>query len=236
MKREVSPYGLPKLRYYICPLYINIHSHIPPVKGEWVLQNLNTPDEPEPLPGLYSMGIHPWYIKAAHWEKQVLSLQEKSRHPRVLAIGECGLDKVCDTAFSLQLVVFRSQVDWANFIGKPLLIHCVKAWEEVLATLREAGNRVPVIFHGYNKNALLARRITGEGYYISLGKTLQYPRVQEVLRAIPPDRFFLETDEADLPIGTLYNWAAEALSIDQHSLALQIQKNAEAVFGNAIQL
>ncbi len=236
MKRTVSPNGVPKLRVQICPLFINIHSHIPPVNGEWVLQNLNTPDEPEPLTGLYSMGIHPWYIQAAHWQKQVGSLQQKSCHDRVLAIGECGLDKVCETSFSLQSVVFSAQVDWANTIRKPLVIHCVRAWEEVFATLAKAGNRVPVIFHGYSKNETLARRITGKGYYISLGKSLQNPGMQEVLRAIPPDRFFLETDDAGLPITTVYNWAAEALSIDHNSLALQIQKNAEAVFGNLFQL
>ena len=209
---------------------------MPPGKGEWVLQNLNTPDEPEPLPGLYSMGIHPWYIQAAHWEKQVRTLQVKSQGDRVLAIGECGLDKVCQTPFSLQQEVFRAQVEWANFIGKPLIIHCVRAWEEVLVTLEDAVKRVPVLFHGYNKNEQLALRITGKGYYISLGSALQYPGIRDVLRAIPPDRFFLETDDAGLSIREVYNWAAEALSIDHNSLALQIQKNAEAVFGNVVQL
>jgi len=217
-------------------LYINIHSHKPPGTGEWVLRNLNTPDEPEPLPGLYSMGIHPWYIQAADWENQLCSLQQKSTHDQVLAIGECGLDKVCATPFSLQLQVFRAQVEWANSIGKPLVIHCVRAWEEVLASLEEATIRVPVLFHGYNKNSQLARRITGKGYYISLGKALNRPGIQEVLRSVPATRFFLETDDAELSIGEIYQQAAKALSIDHNSLVLQIQKNAETVFGNAVQL
>jgi TatD DNase family protein len=217
-------------------LYINIHSHKPPGKGEWVLQNLNTPDEPEPLPGLYSMGIHPWYIQPGRWENQLLSLRDKSLHTRILAIGECGLDKVCNTPFPLQVQVFNAQIEWANSIGKPLVIHCVRAWEEVLALLEEAGIRVPVLFHGYNKNIPLARRITGKGYYISLGKVLQRPGMQEVLRAVPANRFFLETDEAEFSIGEIYHLAANALSIDHNSLALQIQKNAEVVFGKAVQL
>lgn len=182
------------------------------------------------------MGIHPWYADPLHWEEQLLSLQEHSRHPRVLAIGECGLDKVCSTDFSLQEQVFQAQVEWANTIGKPLVIHCVRAWEEVLALLQNAGNRVPVLFHGFNKNALLARRITGKGYYISLGKALQRPGIQEAARSIPPERLFLETDDAAISIAEIYTMAARTLSIDHNSLVLQIQKNAEAVFGNAVQI
>lgn len=182
------------------------------------------------------MGIHPWYIQPGHWENQLRSLRDKSTHAGILAIGECGLDKVCATPFSLQLQVFRAQVEWANSIGKPLVIHCVRAWEEVLASLEEATIRVPVLFHGYNKNSQLARRITGKGYYISLGKALNRPGIQEVLRSVPATRFFLETDDAELSIGEIYQQAAKALSIDHNSLVLQIQKNAETVFGNAVQL
>ena len=201
-----------------------------------MLQNLNSPDGPEPAPGLYSMGIHPWYIQPDHWENQLLSLRERSRGDSILAIGECGLDKVCATPFSLQKQVFSAQVDWAGFIGKPLVIHCVRAWEEVLTILQTTGIQVPVIFHGYSKNAVLAGRITSAGYYISLGKALQKPEMQAVLQSIPPDRFFLETDAEALTIQAVYNWAAIALSIDHNSLALQIQKNAEAVFGNKFHL
>lgn len=201
-----------------------------------MLQNLNTPEPPEPLPGLYSMGIHPWYIQPDHWEKQVLSLREYSVHPRVLAIGECGLDKVSTTDFSLQEQVFRAQVTWANSIGKPVVIHCVRAWEEVLKTLEDAAVTVPVIFHGYAKNAALARRLIGKGYYISLGKALQNPEKESLLQEIPPEQLFLETDDAAISIGEIYTMAARALSIEHNSLVLQIQKNAATVFGNAFQL
>jgi TatD DNase family protein len=201
-----------------------------------VLQNLNSPDSPEPAPGLYSMGIHPWNTEPGHWENQLLSLQKRSRRNDILAIGECGLDKVCSTPFPLQKQVFSAQVEWAGFIGKPLVIHCVRAWEEVLSILQNTGIHVPVIFHGYTKNATLAGRITGAGYYISLGKALQKPEMQSVLQSIPRDRFFLETDAEALTIQAVYNWAAIALSIDHNSLALQIQKNAEAVFGNKFHL
>lgn len=215
-------------------MFINIHSHQPPAEGVWALQNLGENHCGTLAPGCYSAGIHPWFIQPLHWEKQLDTLRRNSQLPGVLAIGECGLDKACTTPFSLQETLFTAQVQWANNMGKPLIIHCVRAWEELLLHLQP--NRVPVIFHGYNKNEILAKRITGMGYYISLGKALQKPAMRQVLIAVPPDRVFLETDDSGLPIQRIYDWAAEALSIDRNSLVLQIQKNAEAVFGAAVQL
>jgi TatD DNase family protein len=102
--------------------------------------------------------------------------------------------------------------------------------------LGKTKNNVPVIFHGYSKNIQLARRLTERGYYISLGKALEQSRMKQVLAAVPADRFFLETDDGQTGIETIYAWAADALSIDHNSLVLQIQQNAETVFGTAIQL
>ncbi|MBI3137878.1 MAG: TatD family hydrolase [Sphingobacteriales bacterium] len=217
-------------------MFINIHTHQPPATGEWALQNLGENPAEIRVPGCYSAGIHPWQISPFHWEKQMDTLRRVSRLPGVLAIGECGLDKACATPFPLQETVFAAQVQWAHTIGKPLVIHCVRAWEELLSALQQLPDRVPVIFHGFNKNETLAKRITGKGYYISLGKALQKPAMQQVLAAVAPDHFFLETDDEELSIQTVYDWAANALSIDHNSLVLQIQKNAVAVFGAAVQL
>lgn len=162
------------------------------------------------------------------------ALRDWCRHPHVLAIGECGLDKVCTTSFSLQQQVFSAQVQSANEIGKPMIIHCVRAWEEVLHLLQQQRNRVPVIFHGFNKNRAIAQRIINRGYYVSFGKSLEKLAIREVLAALPPDKIFLETDAAAVSIKSIYKWAADAFSIEINSLLLQIQKNAATVFGAAL--
>ena len=209
-----------------------MHSHNAPSPNEWMIQNLHDHWEKAVIPGRFSIGIHPWYIEGTGQE-QLRQLEQWSTHPHVLAIGECGLDKVCSTDFSLQQLVFTGQIRLANSIQKPLVIHCVRAWEEVFSLLKKQGNTVPVIFHGFAKNAVMARRIISEGYYLSFGKALQQERVRECLGTIPSDRFFLETDDAALSIETVYDLAASTLSIDHNSLSLQLQKNAAAVFGPA---
>lgn len=214
------------------PLLINIHSHHAPGPHEWALQNLSDHYEKSALPGNYSIGIHPWFTNEK-WQEQLNYLKEWSQRPNVKAIGECGLDKLCNTNFSLQKEVFNAQVIWANAIGLPLIIHCVKAWEEVVNLLQAIPVKVPVIFHGFNNSVKLMEKITGRGFYISLGKSLYKKEIKELLPLVPSDRFFLETDDATLSIQDVYEQAAEALSIDHNSLSLQLEKNAAAVFGAA---
>lgn len=214
-------------------MFINIHSHYPPATGEWTIQSLWTDFGKTTMPGQYSVGIHPWYIHTSHWENQLELLQETSQNPNVLAIGECGLDKACDVPFSLQERVFAVQVDWANKIGKPLIIHCVRAWDEVLHVLHLQGNKVPVVFHGFNKNLPMAQKIIGQGYYLSFGRSLEQPGKRKILSELPADKILLETDDTPVSIRMVYEWAADALSIDHNSLVLQMQKNAAAVFGAA---
>lgn len=177
------------------------------------------------------MGLHPWKIHPSHWENDLISLQNASVSPKVVAIGECGLDRSIPIELTLQSSVFRKQIHWATTLQKPLIIHCVRAWEEVFALLKEEHFLHPVLFHGFNKNLPLALKIIEKGYYISLGKALQKESLQEVLRNIPADRFLLETDDSSLSIEEIYTLAADTLQIDLNSLSLQIEKNAAAVFG-----
>lgn len=212
-------------------MYIDIHTHHLPPEGTAGIQNLLRPELPEPAPGLYSMGIHPAFTDPFHWEKQLETLYANSKDPRVIAIGETGLDTGCTTPFSLQETVFSAQIELAAATGKPLIIHCVKAWEPLLALLQNMKPDVPVIFHGFRKNKILAQRILREGCYISLGNALHYPQVQELFSVIPPDKLFLETDDAAVFIGDIYRLAASASGIDLNSLVLQIQQNTRQVFG-----
>lgn len=218
-------------------MFINIHSHFPASPNVWTVQNLYQHFDQVAIPGNYSIGLHPWYLKKETVAADIKELQKWSVQPNVLAIGECGLDRVCSTDFLLQKDIFLKQVEWANELQKPLIIHCVKAHEDVLQLLSKHQNKVPVIFHGFNKTKELALKIICKGYYVSLGKDLQHQRLREVITALSPEKIFLETDDSETGIEKIYTLAADALQISQDSLSLQLQKNAAAVFGvAAIQL
>ena len=211
-------------------MLINLHTHRQPEQGEKAILSLYENFRVAAGPGYYSIGVHPWYIQES-WLRQFKEVKEYSPLDTVVAIGETGLDKLCKTDWSKQALSFTAHIQWANFLQKPLIIHCVKAWDEVLATLIKQKVSVPVIFHGFSKSLELAQQITKQGYYLSFGRALEKERMQLLLKEIPLNQFFLETDDADTGIESIYNYAAAALSIDLNALDLQIQKNAEAVFG-----
>lgn len=214
-------------------MFLNIHTHHRQIDGKWSIQNLHKNFELAEQPGKFSIGLHPWFIEADSWKEQMATIEKLCYNKHVLAIGECGLDKVCDKAFNLQQEAFIAQIQLANKMNKPLIIHCARAWQEVLELLDSNHNHMPVIFHGFNKNLQLARQILVHGYYLSFGKALQHEREQQLLDAIPVNQIFFETDDAELPIEMVYELAASALKIDINSLCLQIKKNAAVVFGEA---
>jgi len=214
-------------------LFINIHTHHKPKSNEWAIQSLYEDFDRVTEPGVYSIGLHPWYIDAQNWGSQLNVLKEQSVHKQVLAIGECGLDKVCSTNMELQVEVFTTQVQWANEIRKPLIIHCVRAFDEILAILAKQSVLVPVIFHGFTRNARLAAKIIEQGYYLSFGAQLQNESMQSVIRSIPLDKLFLETDTQDLSIELVYTFAAASLDMSTENLQNQLKKNTLAVFPSA---
>ena len=214
-------------------MFINIHSHQRRQKKEIVITNLYNHFEQAVAGGNCSAGLHPWYLNETTWVEEMKALDQYSNNKNILAIGECGLDKICTTDFLLQEKVFAAQIALANKINKPLIIHCVKAYEELVQQLQQNSNRVPVIFHGFNKNKILAKQLVSKGFYLSFGKALQQPAIQELIKILPVDKIFLETDDAGISITEIYVSAAQALQIDINSLSLQIKKNAVTVFGEA---
>lgn len=211
-------------------MIIDIHTHNNTASGYRAIHNRYEGFGAIPANGFFSAGLHPWYIDADGWQEQFRLLEQALHHNNVVAVGECGLDKICKTDFALQQLVFIKQVELANSLQKPLVIHCVKAYDAVLTILQQA--RVPVIFHGFNKNAVLAKQLISKGYYLSFGRALEQQRIRELLRQLPLEKIFLETDDAPVDIAAIYTLAAGALEIDINTLSLQLQKNAAGVFGS----
>ncbi len=215
-------------------LYINIHSHTPAGAGEWTIQNLYTRFEETVEQGYYSMGLHPWHIQPGTAGSELNELKKYSRKENVLAIGECGLDRICETPIQFQEEVFIQQLLWANEINKPLILHCVRAHDALLRLLKKHGNRVPVIFHGFHNGFPLAQKIMEAGHRISFGKALQQKNMQEVFKQCNLSGIFLETDDAGIRIQDQYTLAAGLKNISEEQLSLQLKQNVQTVFNTEI--
>jgi TatD DNase family protein len=198
--------------------FFNLHTHNPSANpNERALVNQYPLEFDATIP-LSSVGIHPWFIKEESVFQELELVDQYSQLPQVAAVGECGLDKRIAVPFALQQQVFEAQLHLAQQIQKPVIIHCVAAFQELIATIKKSKITVPIIVHGFSKNNTLAQQLLQEGYYLSFGKYLfQQPELAEVLAKVPADRFFLETDAMDRSIEEVYAKAAECkkMSVDQ---------------------
>ncbi|QBQ41469.1 TatD family deoxyribonuclease [Sphingobacterium psychroaquaticum] len=211
-------------------LFVNIHTHHykENTAEEFSLPNIIVSKNyliPQPC----TLGIHPWYVDR-NYEAQFDVLHQYGKQQNILAIGECGLDKLCDTEFHIQEHVFRKQIVIANCLNKPLIIHCVRAYQECIRILREEKVAVPVLFHGFDKKIELAEQLLGEGYYLSLGASLLTTKKDDLITGIPLDRIFLETDDKSSKIVDIYTYFCRVQKIDLNLLKEQVYKNFVDIF------
>ena len=126
----------------------------------------------------------------------------------------------------MQVEVFRRQACLAEEVGKPLVIHLVKAVDELLKVKRDLRPSNPWIIHGFRGKAALAEEYLKHGFYLSFGEKYQ----KAALCRIPADRLFIETDESEVAIGELYARAARVRGISPEELGETLRRNVCKVF------
>jgi TatD DNase family protein len=148
-----------------------------------------------------------------------------------LAIGECGLDKRIEIPLSFQQIVFEKQLELAVQYQKPVIIHCVAAFNEVIAIKKKMNISVPMIIHGFSKNETIAQQLIDHGFYLSFGKYLiRNPELESVFKSIPNNRLFLETDTIEEGIEEIYHLAAKYKQLSLNELQEIIESNFNTVF------
>ncbi|NLI36749.1 MAG: TatD family deoxyribonuclease [Bacteroidales bacterium] len=208
---------------------LDIHTHNQKASGGEAIFNIIPGEVAIRKNRFYSVGMHPWYISADELqrEEQWNKLVSLSKNPNVLALGETGLDKLCETPFELQQEMFCRHIRLSETDARlPLIIHCVHANAELIELRRQSKAEMPWIVHGFRGKKELALEFLNHGFYLSLGEHYQ----EETLRAIPIDRLFIETDESNTNIRALYEKAALIKEIDVAAFTAAIHENIKNVF------
>lgn len=205
---------------------LDIHTHSQPdVSYNYeVIQNCY-PQDFNPVTGkYYSIGIHPWYIEGneLNWDEMHL----KAEHSQVLAIGEAGLDKFSEVRIDKQEEFFQKQIKLSEELQKPLIIHGVKAEQELFRIKKEVMPNQPWILHGFRGGKQQAERFIQHGFYISIG--FRYNK--SCFEGIPLDKLFLETDTENLNINELYKEVAFYYSFSENEFKDRIKQNILLVF------
>ena len=167
----------------------------------------------------FSLGLHPWDVDE-HWREKVDANRQLLKNPpfegfrnQLVAYGEIGVDKVRGGDLQMQIECFEEQLLMAHHFGLPVIIHCVKAYEEVWRSLRDLllPHPYPVIFHGFRgKPELASWLLRWNVGYLSFGPHFN---ADSLRMAYAAGRMFLETDDSGVSIGDVYTSASRALSI-----------------------
>ena len=217
--------------------YINIHTHNLNLNSNiHCIYNLFHTDleiakiNPK---NLYSIGIHPWQTVNINIPIEIEKIQKFASLSNVIAIGECGIDKLKGTDLLDQANAFESQAIIAEQVKKPIIIHCVKAFDEIIEIKRRIKPKVSWIIHGYRQSPELAKQLMNEGFILSFGEKVL--NNEELTQALPKllknNIFFLETDNIDnKAILNLYSQFSKKLGITETNLVVQIETSFEKVF------
>jgi TatD DNase family protein len=179
----------------------------------------------------FSIGIHPWYIKPLNVEKELLIIEEKLQHKNCFALGECGLDKVIATDFELQKIVFRKQLQLSEKYKKPVIILCVKAFQEIIEIKKEIKPTQIWILHGFHKNLQVAESVLKNGILMSFGAAILHSKkLQNIVSEIPLASILLETDASAVCIQDIYKRVAALKNIEVEMLQQKIEQNFKSIF------
>lgn len=203
-----------------------------------------------------SVGLHPWHVDAT-WREKCDRVGQEARSTAVRMIGECGLDRASASDYGLQLQAFERQLQVAEAIGKPVLVHCVRAWDDLLR-MRTIYNKVAWVVHGFRGKPELLRQLYAKGIWVSFGtnyneKALRLllteslcsldlldslvsldslDSLDQLASLAPFNPFFLETDdrpEASLRMVCLK--ACQSLGVDPHEVQRRVDLSEALLFG-----
>ncbi|MDE5421568.1 TatD family hydrolase [Ancylomarina sp. DW003] len=214
--------------------YIDVHTHhLQKVEGVISVVNYCTGQlgDSVELHNSISMGLHPWHIEKEEGKTSLERLKKAANKTQVIAIGEIGLDRIISTPLSIQEEFFRDQVEIAEELNKAVIIHCVKCFSELLSLKKRLKPNTDWIIHGYRNNQHIAQSLLAQNCFISFGEALLFDiKVQNIFKALPLNRIFLETDESNHSVIEIYNKAAEIKNIQIDELKETIFKSFTSVF------
>ena len=173
-----------------------------------------------------TVGIHPWHAL----EAEISAIE--SAMADVDAVGEIGLDFACNVSREVQMTIFRAQLAIAERHEKPVVLHCVRAFEDVMKIVADYHLKA-VIFHGFIGSKEQAQRTVAQGFYLSFGeRTFRSTKTIEAMRSTPLSSLFVETDESQTPIEEIYDKIAELRGISVAELKEATERNFRAIFNS----
>jgi TatD DNase family protein len=220
--------------------FVDIHTHPDRIESDTIIvQNIFPGDGFAAFSGrnFYSVGLHPWHLKTSEENNESMQLVEEAlEFDHVCFVGECGLDKIIDIDFEEQKRVFRAHIFIAEEFKRPLIIHCVKAYNEVFEIHKKLHPEMPWILHGYRGSVEMSQQMGEHGIMFSFGKSLfdEKSKSIESLKCLPMEKIFFETDEYDKDVEKIYERAAGLKNVSMDILKNEVWNNFNRIESSLI--
>jgi TatD DNase family protein len=211
--------------------FINLHTHRKPqTKDEIVVRNafLKAPDSIDSINYFCSCGIHPWLLNDG-FEKDIIQLERLLELKKVIAVGECGLDRLKGPEISFQRTALLKHIELANQCNKPIILHLVKTYSDILEF--KSRFKTPWIIHGFKGNETESKNLINAGARLSFGPRLLHDEsLQQVFKQTSLENIYLETDTKSFSIQSIYKKAAELKGFEINQLKLVLTANFKRDF------
>ena len=209
-------------------MYIDIHTHTPTCSKNNCLSiyNLQLSNQtPLKIGDKFSAGIHPWYIPK-NPTRAIEELKTLAKESNMVAIGECGIDKLCNTPMELQKEIFKEQIRISEEIGKPLIIHCVKSYNEIIELTKEINPSQPWIIHGFRGKPEVAEMLIKAEIILSFGERFN----PDTIKKIAIEKVLIESDKSSMPIEEIYKNIATTRNMSVKELTKEVEKTYKKIF------
>lgn len=216
-------------------MLLNFHTHSEPDSTNKAIRNiiLGVDDikQIQQKDKWFSVGIHPWYINENKTDVLLEQMEQLALSDNIKLIGECGLDRLKGAPLGLQQKVFEAQIRIAEKVKKPLIIHCVRCFSELLEIKKRLSPKVPMVIHGFNNKLEVGNQLLNAGFFFSIGSAILKPgsNAAKFLISLPDNRLFLETDDNEYSIEEVY----EAATAIRNSTLNQLK---DTIFANWMSL
>jgi len=179
----------------------------------------------------FSIGLHPWYIKLLDIRKEINYIQSLANEKSFVAIGETGIDKVIERDIAFQKLRFYELIELSEELKRPLIIHSVKGSNEVINAFHTIKPSQKWIIHGFNQRWTVAESFLENDILLSFGSALlKNESTRAVFKKIPAGSYFLETDESDDEIETIFAEAAFLSELPLETIQLNLEQQFNQLF------
>lgn len=211
--------------------FLNFHAHQQmPAENEIVIQSLFLQNDLIACKSdkiFFTAGLHPWHAEKLSKEEIQNRLEQLVHSKSIIAIGETGIDKLKGPDLDIQLDVFKQHINIAEKYNLPLIVHSVKAHNEILKLKIDLKSKIPWVIHHFNGGKQMALDFIKNGFNLSVSHHIKNSksRISHYIGDLPVEKIFLETDDFDIDIKDLYTIAAKNFNIDIKDCKKQFVNN-----------